>query len=265
MIIPVDTLDDPRIAPYRNVKDRDLAAAGNRFLAESEAVVRRLLGSGLAVESVLLAQRRQEEIAPIIPPQVPVYIVSDSLMKQILGFKFHSGVMACGVRPPPLAVAALLERLGAQATLMILPEIANTENLGALMRIAAGFGVDGLILGPRSCDPFYRQSIRVSMGAVFSLRIVQSTDLCDDLLRLRAAGVELIATVLDPSAEPLPAARPPERMALLFGNEAQGLAADVIEQCHRRVTIPMHLGTDSLNVAIAAAVCCYHFSHNPAP
>jgi tRNA G18 (ribose-2'-O)-methylase SpoU len=262
MIIPVETLDDPRIAPYRNVKDRDLAADGNRFLAESEQVVRRLLMSSLTVESVLLAQRRQEEISPILPAQVPVYVVSDGLMKQILGFKFHSGVMACGVRPPPLGVAPLLGRLGTPATLMILPEIANTENLGALMRIAAGFGIDGLILGPRSCDPFYRQAVRVSMGAVFSLCIVQSTDLREDLARLRAAGVELIATVLDPSAEPLPAARRADRMGLLFGNEAQGLAPEVIEQCHRRVTIPMNLGTDSLNVAIAAAVCCYHFQHN---
>jgi tRNA G18 (ribose-2'-O)-methylase SpoU len=260
MIIPVDTLDDPRIAPYRNVKDRDLAAEGNRFIAESEQVVRRLLVSDLATESVLMAQRRQPEIAPLIPDSIPIYVASDELMKQILGFKFHSGVMACGVRRPAMGIDQLLGMLGERATLMILPEIANTENLGALMRIAAGFGVNGLILGERSCDPFYRQAIRVSMGAVFSIRIVESLNLLQDLQKLREASFELIATVLDEHAERLPSVRPSGRTALLFGNEAQGLSPEVVSQCPRKVTIPMHLGTDSLNVAIAAAIFLYHFT-----
>jgi tRNA G18 (ribose-2'-O)-methylase SpoU len=128
------------------------------------------------------------------------------------------------------------------------------------MRIAAGFGADAMILGPQCCDPFYRQAIRVSMGAVFSLNLLQSDDLLQDLGRLKNEWkVESIATVLDESAEPLQSARRSQRIAILFGNEAQGLSRQMIEVCDRRITIPMKLGTDSLNVSVAAGVVLYHF------
>ncbi|HMB95190.1 MAG TPA: RNA methyltransferase, partial [Tepidisphaeraceae bacterium] len=123
-----------------------------------------------------------------------------------------------------------------------------------------GFGVDAMLLGERSCDPFYRQSIRVSMGTVFSLNLLQSQDLLSDLRRLKKEwDVELIATVLDHSAAPIAKASRTQRIGLLFGNEAQGLSPQILAECDQRVTIPMQLGTDSLNVAIAAAVALYHF------
>jgi tRNA G18 (ribose-2'-O)-methylase SpoU len=145
---------------------------------------------------------------------------------------------------------------------MICPEIANTENLGGLIRIAAAFGLDALILGPRSCDPFFRQAVRVSMGTVFKLPIVHSKDLPADLDRLRNEWrVQLIATVLhDDAAESLAEMKPPPCFALLFGNEAQGLSDDVLQRCDRRATIPMQLGTDSLNVMVAAGVFLFHFT-----
>lgn len=259
--ISVDSLDDPRLAPYRNLKDRDVARGGRRFIAEGEQLVRRLLASDYAVESVLLAKRRAGEIAPIVRDDVPIYVASDELMQDVLGFKFHSGVIACGLRKAKRTLDQALGDLPRRATLMICPEIANTENLGGLIRIAAAFGVDAMILGPRCCDPFYRQSVRVSMGAVFSLNLIQSNDLNEDLKRLRDKwGVELIATVLDQSAESISKAARGDRIALLFGNEAQGLSKDVVDLCDRKVTIPMQLGTDSLNVAISAAVFMYHFA-----
>jgi tRNA G18 (ribose-2'-O)-methylase SpoU len=133
--------------------------------------------------------------------------------------------------------------------------------MGALIRISAAFGADALVLGERCCDPFWRQSIRVSMGTIFRLPLVQSQDLAGDLARLRGEwGVQLIASVLDDDAEPLAAVVRPQRLGLLLGNEAQGLAERWIRLCDRSVTIPMQLGTDSLNVAVAAAVFLYHFS-----
>jgi tRNA G18 (ribose-2'-O)-methylase SpoU len=257
----IESLDDPRLAAYRNLKERDLARDGGRFIAEAEQVVRRLLASDYQTESVLMAQRRAAEILPIVPENVPVFVVPDAMMQQVVGFKFHSGVLACGRRKPPATLRQIMERLPQYATIMICPEIANTENLGALMRIAAGFGADAMIFGERSCDPFYRQSIRVSMGTVFSLDLLQSQDLCSDLREMKQRwGVEMIATVLDETAQPLSEARRGDRLGLLFGNEAQGLSQEILAECNRRVTIPMKLGTDSLNVAIAAAVMLYHFS-----
>ncbi len=144
---------------------------------------------------------------------------------------------------------------------MVLPEITNSENMGSLIRISSAFGADAIILGPRCCDPFYRMSIRVSMGTVFSVPIVRSEDLLGDLASLqREHAFELTATVLDQDADPLDQANRKDRLAILFGNEANGLSVEVVTACDRRVTLPMKRGTDSLNVAIAAGIFLYHFT-----
>src|SRR4051794_17053218 len=194
--IPVPSLDDPRLAPYRNLKDRELAREGDRFIAEGEHVVRRLLESDFHVESILLTGRRADEVAPLAPPDVPVYVVDDPLVHQIVGFKFHSGVMAVGRRKAPVSLDTFMESTHDRdrLTLVVLPDIANTENLGSLVRISAAFGADAIVLGPHSCDPFWRQSVRVSMGTVFSLPMLRSDDLPRDLRSLREKWqIELIA------------------------------------------------------------------------
>ena len=262
-VVSVPTLDDPRLAPYRNLKDRELARGGDRFIAEGEHVVRRLLASDYPVESLLLTRRRAEEVAPLAPSEVPVYVADDSLVHQVVGFKFHSGVMGVGRRKPGVSVGAWMAEVRSRErlTLVVLPDIANTENLGSLVRIGAAFGADAVVLGRQCCDPFWRQSIRVSMGTVFSLPILRSDDLLRDLGDLRTRhDVELAAAVVGADAQPLAASHRRDRLALLFGNEAQGLSAEYVRACDRRVTIPMHLGTDSLNVAVAAAVFLYHFT-----
>ncbi|MGH7215157.1 MAG: TrmH family RNA methyltransferase [Tepidisphaeraceae bacterium] len=263
----VESLDDPRLAPYRNLKDRDLSRDSNgaRFIAEGEHVVRRLLASDFPIESVFLAQRRVAELAPFVPANVPVYAVPDELSHRVVGYKFHSGVLACGRRKPSPTLDDVVPRDG-PVTLVVCPEIANTENLGGLIRLSAGFGATAMVLGERSCDPFFRQSVRVSMGTVFRLPIVQSRTLLSDLRRLRNEfSVELFATVLDADAEPLDRVRSPSRAGLLFGNEAQGLASEHVAACDRHITIPMRLGTDSLNVAVSAGIFLYHFTRRTMP
>lgn len=234
---------------------------GDLFIAEGEHLVRRLLDSDYSVVSVLLSDRRSDEIAPTIREDVPCYIVPDAVMHQIIGYRFHSGVIGCGRRKPQATLDDVIRRDATRLTLVICPEIANAENMGAMIRLCAGFGVDALILGERSCDPFWRQSIRVSMGNIFRLPLVQSKDLRRDLRRLQSEwGVELAATVLDESATPLAAFSRAAKLGILFGNEAQGLDADVIAMCDHRITIPMKLGTDSLNVSIAAGIFLYELT-----
>jgi len=258
----VETLNDPHVAPYRNLKERDLAALpGGLFIAEGEPVVRRLLASGVGVESVFIAERRVAEIAPLVPVDVPLLVAPSTVMNGVLGYKFHSGVMAAGRRPASLALEDLVRPLSRPLTLVVCPELANTANLGGLIRIAAAFGADAMVLGERSCDPFFRQSVRVSMGAVFRLPILRSDDLLSDVRRLgREWGVELIASVLDDSADALAGLTRTDRIAILFGNEAQGLPPEYQHACDRRITIPMKLGTDSLNVSVAAGVFLYHLT-----
>jgi tRNA G18 (ribose-2'-O)-methylase SpoU len=262
----IQSLDDPRVWAYRNLKDRELARQGQRFIAEGEHLVRRLLKSDFPVESVLLADRRVQEMAPLAGPGVQVYSASTTLLNEIVGISFHSGVIACGLRKPPLTLEQLLPRDKPRLTVVVLPEISNVENIGSLIRISAAFGADAMLLGERCHDPFWRQSVRVSMGTIFNLPLRQSDDLLRDLHLLHEQwGMERVATVLDPSAEPLAQAGRPERLALLLGSEAQGLDAHWIAACDRRVTIPMQRGTDSLNVAVAAGIFLYHFTKECGP
>jgi tRNA G18 (ribose-2'-O)-methylase SpoU len=256
----VHSLDDPRLAPYRNLKDRELARLDGRFIAESDLIVRRLLASDYHTESVLVASRKADAIAAVTPASVPLYVLPEEQLDAVIGYAFHTGVLAVGARKPAIAIEQVLPSYG-KSTLVVLPEITNSENMGSLIRISSAFGADAIILGPRCCDPFYRMSIRVSMGTIFSMPIVRSVDLLADLAKLGADhGYDLIATVLSDQAEKLQQVPRKPRQAILFGNEANGLTAAEIAACNRRVTLPMSRGTDSLNVAVAAGVFLYHFT-----
>jgi len=261
-LIPIDSFEDPRLAPYRNLKERDLAREGGRFIAEGENLVKRLLASRYQTESVLLADRRVAEIAPLVPAHIPVYSAPAAIVNQVLGFKFHAGVMSVGIRgPSPTIDDVMRTATASRITLLVCPEIEKTDNLGAIIRIAAAFGIDAMILGQHCCDPFFRQSVRVSMGAAFFLPIVRTDDLQRDLKRLGTEfNVHLVGSVLSESAQPLERFHRPERLALLLGNEAQGLGPQLESLCDHLVTIPMRLGTDSLNVSIAAAVFLYELT-----
>lgn len=260
-VIRVDSIDDPRLAPYRQLKERELARNGDRFIAESANVVRRLLSSAVRTESLLISERHVEEFHSCVPADVPVYVTSAQVINRVVGYRFHSGVLACGVRPPSRSLVDVVPAGDRPCTLVLAPDLNNTENLGGIIRIAAAFGVDALVLGENSCDPFFRQSVRVSMGTVFSLPVVRSQNFADDLHRLRRdCNVQLVATVLDESAESLSGFQRARRTALLFGSEAQGLDSSIVAGCDRRVTIPMKLGTDSLNVMVAAGIFLHHFT-----
>ncbi len=261
--IPIDSLDDPRLWPYRGLKDRDLARQGDRFVAEGAFVVRRLLSSAFPTESVLVARRKGAALAEVVPAEVPLYAVPEELLNDVVGFKFHTGVIAVGRRVPSPSLASVLPAAGAagRSVVAVCPDLTNGENVGSVIRTAAAFGVDALVLGERCFDPFYRLSIRVSMGTCFRLPIVRSQNLSADLEALRRDhAYQLLATVLDDAAEPLPSLVVPARVAVLFGNEAVGLSPTDAAACDRRVTLPMKRGTDSLNVAAAAAVFLYHLA-----
>jgi|SRR5687767_2462160 len=261
----IHSLDDPRVAAYRNLKDHELDRRGRLFIAEGEYVAARLLASDFPVESVFLSEKRVEEMGPQVPPGVPVYVASPDVMNGVLGMKFHSGVMACGRRKPRMSIDAVVPKDRERLTLVICPDVSNVENIGSIVRISAAFGADALVLGERCHDPFWRQAIRVSMGTVFRLPLAQSDDLQRDLARLKAEwGVELAATVLDEDAEPLETATRGPKLGLLFGGEAQGLEPPYVRACDRGVTIPMRMGTDSLNVSVAAGIFLYHFTKEAA-
>jgi tRNA G18 (ribose-2'-O)-methylase SpoU len=251
--IEISEADDPRVAEYGRLKERWLNAEGGRFVAESERVVRRLIESGLGVHSVLLTAPRLATLADALGGAFPVYLAPQELLDRIAGFHVHRGCLAVGARPGAGAIPAGARRL------VVLEDLTDVDNLGAIARHAAAFGADALVLSPRCADPFYRKAIRVSLGAVFTLPIVRLARWPDDLRALRADGIELVGAVLEPGATPLARFGPPARAALLFGAEGPGLSPAARALCDHRVTIPMSPGADSLNVATAAAIFLYAF------
>lgn len=258
---PITELDDPRIDDYRKLKERHLNAEGNRFVAESERVVRRLLASGLRVRSVLLTAPRLAAMADLLEGDhpFPLYVAEQAVMDGIAGFHVHRGCLAVGERP---AVPAIPD----EARLVVVVEdLVDVDNLGATVRNAAAFGAGALLLSPRSADPFYRKAIRVSLGSVFLLPIIRLRRWPEDLLALRRQqGFVLVGAVLGRGATPLSELAPPARTALVLGAEGPGLSPAALAACDHRVTIPMAPGADSLNVATAGAVFLYHLTRSAA-
>lgn len=255
----IESIDDPRIAAYRNLRDRTLRGEGI-FVAEGRLLVHRLLASRFAAESVLATEHYAAEFARAISTEVPLYMASEALLREIVGFDFHRGALAAGRRRSLSSVSELVEGLPPHrgASLVVLPEVTKPENLGLIVRSAAALGVDGVVLGERCCEPLSRRALRLSMGSVLQVPMARSVDLAADLVLLRQRfGFERFAAVLDAGAEPLPAVRWPKRTALLFGNEFDGLSDTWLGLCDRRVTIPMQPGVDSLNLGVAAGVFLY--------
>jgi len=272
----IDSLDDPRVAVYRNLRDRTLRGE-NIFVAEGPIVAQRLLESRYQTESVLVAAQRAEQFAAIVGGRAPVYVADEQLLRQIVGFPFHLGVLAAGRRKPLPGVEELLSdmlsphqqapaaqsdpaAIGAAAPvrLIVCPEITKPENMGLVCRSAAALGIDAVLLGARCCDPLSRRALRVSMGATMHVPLACSDSLLADLTALRThLGFQLIAATTSPDAEKLPQFRWPARAAVLLGNEFTGLSAECLRLCDRRVTIPMQPTVDSLNLGVAAAICMY--------
>lgn len=260
-LISIDSLDDPRVEPYRNLKMKNLQRAGEYFIAEGKKVVERLLQSDFQTASVFISRKRISEWEAKVPPEVPLYVADQAVVSDLVGFDFHVGVVGCGVRRPSPALEQLLPRESNRLTVIACPNCDNPENMGAIVRIGAAFGIDALLLGKGCCDPFARRVIRVSMGSTFTLPIIESRDLENDLQRLKDEwGFELAGTVLDTDAEQVDQARRQSRLCILMGNEDVGLDDSWTSLCDRKLTIPMCRGTDSLNVAVASGIILHHFT-----
>lgn len=221
----------------------------------------RLVASDFDVESVLAAESFVPQVLPLLQsrPATRLLVATDELVPRIVGFNFHRGLLACGVRRPNPTLAELCPPDDAPARIVVCPDVQGPDNLGQIIRTSCALGVDGIIVGPRAGDPFSRRVLRVSMGAAFSVPTYESDSLADDLVRMRRElAITLVATVLEPTAVPLGSFECPARAAILLGSEGHGLDRELIDLCEQRITIPMQRGTDSLNVAVAAGIVLHH-------
>ncbi|SMH51590.1 TrmH family RNA methyltransferase [Mesorhizobium australicum] len=258
-LIRISDPDDPRIAAFRDIRERDLVGREGRFVAEGRVVLNVLLSAArYETEAVLLLENRVgglDELLPMIPDHVPVYVADAATMDGIAGFHIHRGILAIGRRPAQQPVADLLSSLPENALVVALAGISNHDNMGAIFRNAAAFGADAVVLDPTSCDPFYRKAIRVSVGAILKTPFATATSLDDMIGGLSAAGFQILA--LSPRGEmEIGEAPASARTALLLGSEGHGLPADLMSRL-TTVRIPIAEDFDSLNVAAASAVALH--------
>ncbi|WP_223624944.1 RNA methyltransferase [Microbacterium sp. EST19A] len=252
---------DPRLDDYRGLTDTALRTVsdptGGLYIAESTKVIARAVAAGHRPRSVLLQQKRVEEIRGILGDlDVPVYVVPDEVAEAVTGFAVHRGTIASMHRPELPTVREVLE--GARVVL-ILENIGDHTNVGAAFRAAAGLGADAVLVSPGGADPLYRRSVRVSMGTVFQVPWTRITDWDAAVADLHTADFDIAALALRDDAVTLDAyvADRPERVALVMGSEGDGLSRTALEGADHVVTIPMSGGVDSLNVASAAAVALW--------
>ncbi|WP_280181191.1 TrmH family RNA methyltransferase [Nocardia farcinica] len=258
-VIDVDDPADPRVDDFRDLSDADrrpdLPGGKGLVIAEGVVVVQRMLDSRFTPSALLGVARRYDQLAAdLAAVDVPYYRTSAEVMAEIVGFHLNRGVLAVARRPPELSMAEVVARA---RTVAVLEGVNDHENLGSMFRNAAGLGVDAVLFGDRCSDPLYRRSVRVSMGHVLRVPFARVPAWPDGLATVREHGFQLIAMTPDPAARTLASAMTGERVALLLGAEGPGLTAEAMRACDVRARIPMTPGTDSLNVATAAAMAFY--------
>jgi tRNA G18 (ribose-2'-O)-methylase SpoU len=261
--VVIDDPGDARLADYRHLNDArfrpQVEAPGatgtyrGYFVAEGLTVVERLIRSGRPVRSLLVDPARLARLdTATVDADVPIYVATQAVLEAVAGFPVHRGALAAADRWPLPESAGLL---AVSRRIAVLEGVNDHENLGALFRNAAGLGVEAVMLDPRCCDPFYRRSVRVSMGHVLTVPWTRLEPWPAALGAVRDAGFTVLALTPTAGAEPIDAIGDlPDRIAVLLGAEGPGLSAGALAASDRLVRIPMTPGVDSLNVASAAAV-----------
>ncbi|MGB3828659.1 MAG: RNA methyltransferase [Ornithinimicrobium sp.] len=257
----IDSARDERVRDYFALTDvalrRVLEPQEGLYIAESAKVISRARGAGHGMRSLLMAPRWVDDLAELIgqcrTDGIPVYVAAPAVIEAMTGFHLHRGALAAMHRPAQIDPADLLRRA---RRVVVLEDIVDHTNVGAVFRSAAALGVDAVLVTPRCADPLYRRSIRVSMGTVFQVPWTRIDPWPSGLERLRAAGLTVVACALSADAISLDdlANNPPERVAIVMGTEGDGLAAQTVSAADLSVRIPMAGGVDSLNVAAASAV-----------
>ncbi|MEL6388154.1 MAG: RNA methyltransferase [Pseudomonadota bacterium] len=261
-MIPITDPNDPRLAPYTQIRERDLVGRQDRFIAEGKVTLATLLQrSRFAVESVFLCETRLGPLADLLaraPNEVAVYVAPQAIMDAVAGFPMHRGVLACGLKGEPLQAEEVyrLKRPGPSVVVCAIG-LSNHDNIGALFRNAAAFGAAGVLLDAESGDPLYRKSIRVSAGTTLWLPYAHSDTGEAMAAALAEAGYTLWALTPRPGCQPIWSADIPQRLAIMVGAEGPGLPDHILDMA-MPIGIPMATGFDSVNVATAAAIALAH-------
>ncbi len=262
MTIKIDDPDDPRIADFRDIRERDLVGRQGKFIAEGRVVLNVLVNEAPQdILSFLILENRLEGVADLlakVPIGVPIYVVSANVIDKIAGFHLHRGLLAVARCKPEVDIKSFVSALPANALLLILAGISNHDNMGAIFRNAAAFEANGVLMDAASCDPLYRKAIRVSVGACLQVPFTKASTILEICDLLAVFGYQLGA--LSPQGQEAINQFPKYgRRALILGTEGQGLSKEILQSV-RSFKIPMSNKFDSLNVATAAGIALFHAS-----
>lgn len=273
-LVPVSDPADPRLADFVHLRDvqlrKSLEVEHGLFIAEGEKVIRRAVETGYPVRSFLMAERWVSSLSDVLDRvDAPVYVVGEATAEAVTGYPVHRGALAAMARTP---LPTVPELLGGARRVLVLEDLVDHGNVGAIFRCGAALGVQAVILSPRCADPLYRRAVKVSMGAVFAVPYARMTDWHHGLAELRSAGFRLLALTPDQATVPIEVAteksEPGARLALMLGSEGDGLSSRWLREADEAVCIPMSpeamaLGVDSLNVVAAAAIACHSLTRSP--
>jgi tRNA G18 (ribose-2'-O)-methylase SpoU len=269
----ISSFDSPGLHPYATMRRPAEHEALGIFVAEGEKVVKRMLESHFIVISAVLSEDWLEDFQPLLearPEQITVYLAEKKLLETLTGYVMFQGVLAVGKIPTQISLEEIWRKNAAPRLFAAVDGLANSENLGALVRNCAAFGVHALIVGETSSSPFLRRAVRNSMGAIFQLPVIEigknpiesgdsDKTLARTLATLRRQGVHCIAAHPHGNAL-LPDANFTQDCCIVFGSEGEGISQAVLDNCDEAVAIPMPEKIDSLNVGAAAAVFLYEAS-----
>jgi len=256
----IQSLDLPELQPYRTMRRQLEQRQQGIFVAEGEKVVRRLLESRFAVVSALLPEKWLRELAPLLesrPEDVRVFVAEKKLLETLTGFSMYQGLLAVGKVPPLVSLEEILARSSRPYLLAAIDALSSAENIGALVRNCAAFGVHALVVSETSASPFLRRAVRSSMGTVFQLPIVETNSLVQTLKDLSSRAVHCIAAHPHMAGCKVSEANLRSDCCIVFGSEGYGISPAVLAQCRQLAAIPMAPTIDSLNVGSAAAVFLY--------
>lgn len=261
-MIEISELGDPRLADYSHLTDVALKKARGTehglYLAESALVLQRALAAGHEPRSVLALGGSVDDAQAALGDRsdIPLFVGPGELLAELTGYILHRGVIASMNRPPLPDPAVLLA--GARRV-VVLENVADPTNVGAIFRSVGAIGADAVLVTPRCSDPFYRRAIRVSMGTVLQVPWTRVRDWGQTRLLLTTSGFHVAALALTPDAVSLRDFAPtaPEKLAIVLGAEGDGLTPEAVAAADTVVRIPMAHGIDSLNVAAASAVALW--------
>jgi len=251
-------LSSKRLDPYRNLRTTNLTRRSGQFIAESKPLVKRLVDSGLQIDSFLIDEKYVDDAVQWLPTETDLFVVPGTLISELVGFSFHRGYLACGIRPKllnptPEVWQAISDWLG-----VMLVGVQDPENMGSIFRTCAALGISDVLIGPECVDPFARRVLRVSMGNAFKLKVFDGIHTIPFVESCISKGIETIAASLKDPSQDLSSFTLHGPTLVLFGNEAHGLPSPVQDIVSRRVRIDMELGTDSLNVSVAAGIILHN-------